>query len=761
MDSQRWGAAQQRLTHPALWAVIILTALWALFFWRLLTPVQADRVIFPDGDFTGHFYAFNQYQAQRLWDGEIPLWNPYNYAGDPFAANIQLGTWYPPRWLAIWLAGRAGWTLEAYQLEVAAHYWLVSLMMVACLRLLFKRPGAALAGSIIYTYSGYLTGYPMLQPGVLYSAAWLPLILCGAHASLTARRPGAWLALTAAGMGLSFLGGHPQTTLQIMYLTAAYLAYAAYQRRITPAGLIARAGLIFGVGALLAAVQLIPAQEFTRLSSRVAEESYAARANGFAPEQFIQMLWPTLSGVWSPLYIGAAGLLLALGTVLRDAKANAFWLGVIVISLLLSLGGNSILYDLFYVSVPGFGIFRQQERIAGLAVFALAILAASQVDWLLARGADDSPAYRRFRWLSHAHLLLAGAGLAVVTLAGFIQERGISAANVMAFVLLMSMLFTGWRLWQRGEARAGLVVAALVALLVIDLFSINTRSDNFVPDSPENRPQLPASLEAYRTAPQNIAGRVDGAAGLRGYGMYWNIPDIYGTGPFDLDSMRRLRGIPVERFWEVLAVRYITTRDEPPAHVPLELLAYDRAEAVDESYEFRVFELQDPRPLAHLVYDYRHAQGSAEFARQIMSDPRVNLRDMAVTLDPLPLELPVNRPTAAQVDSLAMPRPERIDMSVSTSDNALLTLAVPHYPGWRASVNGQRVQIVDVYAGLMGIVLTPGENQQVRFEFAPDSVRIGGLLSLAGLLLLPGISAAEWLWGRRASAKIRDKGANP
>ena len=96
-----------RQFSPALIAVIALTVLWVLFFWRLLTPTAADRVIFENGDFPLHFYSYSSYQAERLWDGELPLWNPYNYGGDPFAANVQFESWYPPRLVAIALAGLA------------------------------------------------------------------------------------------------------------------------------------------------------------------------------------------------------------------------------------------------------------------------------------------------------------------------------------------------------------------------------------------------------------------------------------------------------------------------------------------------------------------------------------------------------------------------------------------------------------------------------------------------------------------------------
>ena len=134
----------QFFSHSTTLAVIILTVLWVIFFWRLWTPTVEDRVIFQQGDFPLHYFAYSDYQVERMMSGEIPLWNPYNYGGDPFAANVQWAVWYPPRWIAALVtglvAGSDGWGIEALQFEVAAHYWLISLMMYAFLRVVFHIP---------------------------------------------------------------------------------------------------------------------------------------------------------------------------------------------------------------------------------------------------------------------------------------------------------------------------------------------------------------------------------------------------------------------------------------------------------------------------------------------------------------------------------------------------------------------------------------------------------------------------------------------
>lgn len=56
--------------RPAIIALLVLTLLCALFFWRFLTPTDADRQIIPEGDFTVQFYANADYQVERLQNGD-------------------------------------------------------------------------------------------------------------------------------------------------------------------------------------------------------------------------------------------------------------------------------------------------------------------------------------------------------------------------------------------------------------------------------------------------------------------------------------------------------------------------------------------------------------------------------------------------------------------------------------------------------------------------------------------------------------------
>lgn len=74
---------------------------------------------------------------------------------------------------------------------------------------------------------------------------------------------------------------------------------------------------------------------------------------------------------------------------------------------------------------------------------------------------------------------------------------------------------------------------------------------------------------------------------------------------------------------------------------------------------------------------------------------------------------------------------------------SLLRLAVPRYPGWRATIDGKQLPVVSVDYALMGVVVPAGEGD-LRFDFRSSRFRLAGLLSLAAALASAGV-----LWWRR------------
>ena len=140
--------------------VLLLAGLCLLFFWRIVTPNLANRGSFPEGDFADQFYAFGVYEAQRLFNGQLPLWNPYTFSGHPFLADIQSAIFYPLSLITLLLSLPWGFSLFALELEAIFHFFLAGLFTYLLARRLLRDRHAALISSLVFTFGGYLTFIP-------------------------------------------------------------------------------------------------------------------------------------------------------------------------------------------------------------------------------------------------------------------------------------------------------------------------------------------------------------------------------------------------------------------------------------------------------------------------------------------------------------------------------------------------------------------------------------------------------------------------
>ncbi|MBI2939634.1 MAG: YfhO family protein, partial [Chloroflexi bacterium] len=418
-------------SHPDLVAIGVLWLLAALFHAPLFLPPLLRRYVV-SGDFTNQFYPFRHFATSEWWQGRVPLWNPYVFAGHPFLADVQTAVFYPVTWVTVLLNGPGNLRFILLELEMALHFGLAATFAYLFGRELYGRRVPAVLAALVFTFSGFLTSYPVQQLAMLETAVWLPLSLYflerGAPRPPVApspRRPfasfarfvpfvvqtpapspavpelgpvrrhgeegpvtasprlgspclrtvsAAWqyAALAGAANGLGLLAGHPQTSLFAGYLAVVYLVYRYWRFGVRA---LLLAVVIFATASVgLAAVAVVPAVEFLPLSTR-AQLDFAAAGHGYAPTSLLGALIP----LWreeKALSIGIVGLVLAGLAIWRDRRpAVRFWAGVGLFSFLLSVGSSTPLYWLLYEFAPGFRLFRDQERVMYLWSLAGAVLA--------------------------------------------------------------------------------------------------------------------------------------------------------------------------------------------------------------------------------------------------------------------------------------------------------------------------------------------------------------------------------------------------
>jgi uncharacterized membrane protein YfhO len=63
----------------------------------------------------------------------------------------------------------------------------------------------------------------------------------------------------------------------------------------------------------------------------------------------------------------------------------------------------------------------------------------------------------------------------------------------------------------------------------------------------------------------------------------------------------------------------------------------------------------------------------------------------------------------------------------------MVILADSYFPGWRATVDGERAQIYEAYGALRGVVVGKGRHR-IEMRYIPFSVIAGLLMTLSGAL---------------------------
>jgi hypothetical protein len=727
-------------------ALASLVCIWVLFFWRYFIP-GAGRVSFPAGDFTYQFFIFRDIAYRALAAGHLPLWADCLFAGYPFQADPQSQLFYPPIWLEFISLKALGWgnfPILALTIETTTHYLLASCLMFELLvgemsHYLPETPkpvmhAGALVGSIAFSYGGYLTGYPPLQTAILETVTWLPLILLllGKLAVMPADNPW-WPAagtLCALALSAAFFAGHPQTFLYVAYLAVAYFVYRARSAGLSAVGLAMRLVLVLGLVAGLTLAQLLPQFEYLLLSTR-STLSFAELSHGFPTGIIFQFFFT--DPIWSPLYVGILPLALgALAVACFRKGPIIFWIGAALLGLVLSLGGATPLYGLAYWIIPGYSLFRDQERLAMVVSFSIAMLSGYGVVSLLTSSKIQKKAGGIFLVIS----ILAAA-------ASWMSYSPDSASWApRAWLMVIAVGLSGFGF---AAALMPFVTRRQAALLLIGVTTVNLglarTSTNAVADF-DPYPYQPF-LEPIRADPE-LFFRVQDDARMQGhfacgYGLReWSgITPIRPANWVSFDDK-----VPEVTRWKLLGTKYLITWKNgaitregalPPAEKVAEGLAPNGVAKV-----YRLFEI--PRR-AWLVYDVQVQPNGPRLYSQIGAagfDPFSQAVLTAPSDVPLPL---TGAPTDGQVEVLE-DWPGHLSLRVTTRQPALLVISEAYYPGWQATVSGQTEPAMEA-DGFVQSVWVPAGQSDVVLEFRPWLLVAGAILSIGtamAALLLAGTS---------------------
>lgn len=711
---------------------LLLTTL--AFFWPMIRPIGAHWYM-QAGDFSQQFYPFRAFEAQEWWARRIPLWNPDMFAGHPFLADIQTAVFYPPAMLNAILLGHHGFPYFALEGEVVVHTFLAGVFTYWLARYLTGSRIGALVAGLAFAFGGFITTYPAEQLAMLETAIWLPLIVLWLE--LAARRPVAWRWLVLAGLtfGVAILAGHPQTVLYIAYATGGYLIWRLWWNRARWWRFLLAAVLYPAVALLVAAIQLLPTLQFLTISTRD-QMPYAEAAWGYR----LSSLWEIFVPLWhgeKALSVGVVALALALlGAWACRREPLVYWIGAGLFAVPLSTGGSTPLFWLLYHYVPGWNLFRDQERAIYIFSFAAALLAGRGVAELQRR---DLKRLLLERW-AVASAVAAAIFLALYALGPGLRApaplRTNFALDTAVLVGVAVLLLVRARLGQPAAFGIGLGFAALV---VVELFAINF-GNNLSPVSPDPVPRLARTAAFIRSdisEPFRVRG-ISEAVFPSDYGSILGLPTIGGNTPFQVKRMRDALASNIDwRIWQILNVKYFISNGGQLAGLKL----------VFQDGPIKTYFMTDSLPRAWAVRAVEVARDPSQ-AFQMITAPRYHPGNIVV-LNQAPSIGPFTPGKRPDVKITHLD-PQRIEIDADADANAMLVLADHYYPGWVAYRDGKLVTTYHANYLAMAYELPPGKHHYV-IVYRPRWFYRGAAITVLTLLLALGFLAWPWL-RRRGTA---------
>lgn len=581
--------------RPQLKHALFVTGAYAFLYLLFFAPVIFSNRLLAPGD--GIIYFVPNFAAARVF------WDPTIWGGFPAVGDAQLMLWYPPA-LFCSLFGAAG-----YQLFVLMAYVLASSFTYGYVFSLTRSRMAAAVSGCIYGLCGFMLSH-IGHAALIHAAAWLPLVIWSFSNLQRFKVSRFWFIVAALTVTCAALAGHPQIFVYTSLLAGAFVLVTGWRAPLGRWRYYGLSALVYALGVGMAAVQLWPTAELTKLSWRAAlsfEEfaAYALRLRqvavllfpflyGGAPSTFYGTAyfgaWPSSADGWGAGelsgYVGLLSLMLAfIGFVMHRQTTNArFWLGAGAIAFLLTLGAATPLAQIAY-HLPVVNKFRAPARHFLELTLAISVLSGFGI-----KAIQQQAMTARFlrRIVLGAGVVLGLSLLFLWVFRGKINELALQRlghaitlkpwANPSLAVPLILFLVISMALWYwHRQPRALSCCALLLVVLVIDLASFGWFIEWHYRAPYKAWVQAPAAAQSYRASLNATNQRLLPVRGGTGrvselppnLSKLWGLPSASGYGPFILTRTSRLLTMPphgsIDESWrdpanqslDLMAVRYL------------------------------------------------------------------------------------------------------------------------------------------------------------------------------------------------------------
>lgn len=700
------------------WPFFILLTLVIIFFNKTLTG--SEIFVTPDfarSDILNSGYPSKLFLSQSLKNGELPLWNPKVSSGFP-ELGLPTGVFNPINLLLFYFLSMP----LAYNLGLASIFLTATISTYLFARSQELSKYASLAASIAFSFSGVFVSH-IIHFSVIQTLSVFPLELYLAQVYFK-KKSNIFIVLLVLIIGIQLLTGFFQIiAYSLIFLSAFIIWQVFFSGQNYSKKLVSGLFIAIIISFLIGAVQLIPSFELTQLSNRSEGVGEDINLFPYPAKHIITFIWPYLLGdprigtypipndKWGLFwenngYIGVIPVFLALAAIFGLVKKNKLVLFFTVsaaATFLLMLGQNSPFGFLY--NFPPLSLFRVPARWIAFFSFSLSILAAFGFDWLLAKLSTFKLPPSQITSISLITLIVITTNLFAFGL--FAQAKGnpkdwLAKTQTARFLENDSSIF---RIYNIGNRQIWNAMYAQKGWL-------NNKSDFL-------------NLLESQEANFNITQDLDQ---MSLYRVVSTQRFLITQEPLDI-ALRRQREPftltpAVRKILDLGNVKYIISPGKIEAE-GLNLVFTTKTEI-----KFYIYENNEVLPRIFTRSNYQVYSRLEDAQKKIAStdfDPKTS-----VLLEKDPKLNFIEASNSAQITNY---QNQFVEIKAQMEEDGIVVLADSYYPGWKAYIDGNEVEIIPANLNQRAIIVEKGEHQ-VEFKFEPDSFRKGAMISGVSLLFI-------------------------
>lgn len=675
-------------------------------------------------DIATQIYPWKKFTIDTLRMGQIPLWNPYNFSGNPHLANYQSAVLSPFNALFFVFS-----FIDAWSILILLQPLLAGIFMYLMLRSFARLKVASVIGSVTFMFCGFMVVW-MAYGTLSYAILYLPLAIYACQRFIQTNNK-LFLGLLTVSIPLSFFSGHFQVSLYFLLTTIAFVIFKFFENRRAM-------WLLFSilVGLAISLIQILPSlvlyENAVRSLNFIKSETipFQYLSTIFAPDFFGNPVtrndWFGHYAEWAS-FIGIVPFILAFFAFAKRNKEIVFFVSLVAISLILAIDSplSAVIVSLKIPVISTSSL----SRVIVLFSFAMAVLSAFGIDNFLELVKKKN--YNRILkiFLIPLSLILFFIVLPIVVNVPsdklFIAVKSLRVPFALLAVLIVLIVVNS------KVKKINLLAFSILLLVFIQSAYFAYK---WMPFDPKNFvfPALPI-IDAIK---KEIGyGRLFGNFGAE-ISSYYGIPSIEGYDPLFIkrygefvqsadygsfvDAQRSVvkisrRGEQMSRALDLLGVNLILH----PLGDTNQNWAFpvwedqERFSVVFQDDKFQIYKNNTSLERAALFYDYELIENNKEIIKRFYS-PEFDFRNKLI------LELdPEIKTTAGSGESqIQSYTPNEVIIKVKSSAPALLFLSDNYYPGWSAKVNGKETKILRADYTFRAVVVPAGEST-VLFSFEP------------------------------------------